>query len=153
MSKEIEHKYLLIDDSYKSLVSDRLHIIQGYISRDKNHTVRVRIVNDRAVITLKGANKGDTRAEFEYPVPVADAEEMLANLCEPPVIEKYRNIVIFSGNRWEIDEFQGVLKGLVMAEIEIPSSDYQYAIPPFIGKNVTNDARYYNSNLIDKVPE
>jgi adenylate cyclase len=135
------------------LVSDRLHIIQGYISRDKNHTVRVRIVNDRAVITLKGANKGDTRAEFEYPVPVADAEEMLANLCEPPVIEKYRNIVIFSGNRWEIDEFQGVLKGLVMAEIEIPSSDYQYAIPPFIGKNVTNDARYYNSNLIDKVPE
>jgi adenylate cyclase len=153
MSKEIEHKYLLIDDSYKSLVSDRLHIIQGYISRDKNHTVRVRIVNDRAVITLKGANKGDTRAEFEYPVPVADAEEMLANLCEPPVIEKYRNIVIFSGNRWEIDEFQGALKGLVMAEIEIPSSDYQYAIPPFIGKNVTNDARYYNSNLIDKVPE
>jgi adenylate cyclase len=135
------------------LVSDRLHIIQGYISRDKNHTVRVRIVNDRAVITLKGANKGDTRAEFEYPVPVADAEEMLANLCEPPVIEKYRNIVIFSGNRWEIDEFQGALKGLVMAEIEIPSSDYQYAIPPFIGKNVTNDARYYNSNLIDKVPE
>jgi adenylate cyclase len=153
MSKEIEHKYLLIDDSYKSLVSDRLHIIQGYISRDKNHTVRVRIVNYRAVITLKGANKGDTRAEFEYPVPVADAEEMLANLCEPPVIEKYRNIVIFSGNRWEIDEFQGALKGLVMAEIEIPSSDYQYAIPPFIGKNVTNDARYYNSNLIDKVPE
>jgi len=153
MSKEIEHKYLLIDDSYKSLVSDRLHIIQGYISRDKNHTVRVRIVNDRAVITLKGVNKGDTRAEFEYPVSVADAEEMLANLCEPPVIEKYRNIVIFSGNRWEIDEFQGALKGLVMAEIEIPSSDYQYAIPPFIGKNVTNDARYYNSNLIDKVPE
>ena len=78
---------------------------------------------------------------------------MLDNLCIQPIIRKTRHIVPYNGNTWEIDEFKGTLEGLTLAEIEIPSSEHKYDIPPFIGKNVTNDSRYYNSNLIDKIPQ
>ena len=91
--------------------------------------------------------------EYEYPIPLEEAKSILNTLCIKPIIEKYRYIVNYAGNSWEIDEFKGALQGLVIAEIEIPSSEYNYDIPPFIGKNVTNDPRYYNSNLIDKIPE
>lgn len=153
MSIEIEHKYLVTNDSFKNIASRSIHICQGYLSKDKERTVRIRIANDRAFITIKGRNHGDTRAEFEYPIPIAEAEYMLNTLCIPPIVEKYRHMVKYHGNTWEIDEFKGALNGLVLAEIEIPSSEYKYDIPPFIGKNVTNDVRYYNSNLTDLIPE
>lgn len=150
MGKEIEHKYIVADDSYKTLAVERSEIKQGYISREINGTVRVRITGDRARLTVKGRTIGDTRSEFEYSIPVADAEEMLASLCRQPIISKTRHIVHFGGNIWEVDEFHGALSGLTVAEIEIPSSDYEYAIPPFAIKNVTDDPRFYNSNLVGK---
>ena len=153
MAKEIEHKYLVVSDEFKHLANEQHRIIQGYVSRDKERTVRIRIIDNDAKLTIKGKTDFDTRNEYEYDIPVNDAEEMLESLCEKPVISKVRYIVEFSGNRWEIDEFSGNLAGLVMAEIEIPYSEYKYDIPPFIGKNVTTDSRYYNSNLSDKVPE
>lgn len=153
MATEIEHKYLVIDNSYKEIASSHIDICQGYLSTDKARTVRIRIAGNKAFITIKGKTIGDTRPEYEYPIPLADATLMLDNLCHQPIIRKTRHIVPFNGNTWEIDEFKGALEGLTLAEIEIPSSEYKYDIPPFIGKNVTNDARYYNSNLIDKIPQ
>lgn len=153
MGKEIEHKYLVADDSFKSMAIEQHHISQGYLSREKERTVRVRIIDNEARLTIKGKNNGDTRSEYEYPIPVHDAEEMLQDLCVRPVIIKTRYVIDYSGNKWEVDEFGGKLQGLVLAEIEIPYSEYNYDIPPFIGKNVTMDSRYYNSNLKDTVPE
>ncbi|MBQ4917834.1 MAG: CYTH domain-containing protein [Muribaculaceae bacterium] len=153
MPKEIEHKYLVINNSFKEYATKSIAIYQGYLSKDKERTVRVRTANDLAFITVKGKNIGDTRLEFEYPIPFDEASTLLKQLCITPIIEKTRYIVEYNGNTWEIDEFKGALEGLILAEIEIPSSEYKYDIPPFIGKNVTNDVRYYNSNLIDKIPE
>lgn len=153
MPKEIEHKYLVINNSFKEYATKSIAIYQGYLSKDKERTVRVRTANDLAFITVKGKNIGDTRLEFEYPIPFDEASTLLKQLCITPIIKKTRYIVEYNGNTWEIDEFKGALEGLILAEIEIPSSEYKYDIPPFIGKNVTNDVRYYNSNLIDKIPE
>ena len=153
MPKEIEHKYLVINNSFKEYATKSIAIYQGYLSKDKERTVRVRTANDLAFITVKGKNIGDTRLEFEYPIPFDEASTLLKQLCITPIIEKTRYIVEYNGNTWEIDEFKGALEGLILAEIEIPSSEYKYDIHPFIGKNVTNDVRYYNSNLIDKIPE
>jgi adenylate cyclase len=153
MPKEIEHKYLVINNSFKEYATKSIAIYQGYLSKDKERTVRVRTANNLAFITVKGKNIGDTRLEFEYPIPFDEASTLLKQLCITPIIEKTRYIVEYNGNTWEIDEFKGALEGLILAEIEIPSSEYKYDIPPFIGKNVTNDVRYYNSNLIDKIPE
>lgn len=153
MAVEIEHKYIVTNDSYKDLATQTIHICQGYLSKDKERTVRIRIADNKAFLTIKGKNNGDTRAEFEYPIPLNEAQILLQNLCIQPVLEKYRHIVEHKGNTWEIDEFKGALDGLVLAEIEIPYSEYKYDIPPFVGKNVTNDVRYYNSNLIDRIPE
>lgn len=153
MALEIEHKYLVINDSFKDLSSKCIHICQGYLSKDKERTVRIRIAGKEAFITIKGKNSGDTRLEFEYPISIDEARIMLEQLCHKPILEKYRYIVEYNCNKWEIDEFKGELDGLILAEIEIPYSEYKYDIPPFIGKNVTNDVRYYNSNLIDKIPK
>ena len=153
MPKEIEHKYLVINNSFKEYATKSIAIYQGYLPKDKERTVRVRTANDLAFITVKGKNIGDTRLEFEYPIPFDEASTLLKQLCITPIIEKTRYIVEYNGNTWEIDEFKGALEGLILAEIEIPSSEYKYDIPPFIGKNVTNDIRYYNSNLVDTIPE
>ena len=150
MGKEIEHKYLVATDGYKPMAVAAHIIKQGYISREINGTVRVRVIDDTACLTIKGRTVGDTRSEFEYAIPVADAEEMLATLCVQPIISKTRHIVPFCGNTWEVDEFHGALSGLTVAEIEIPESGYEYALPDFVGKNVTDYARYYNSNLVGK---
>ncbi|MBE6309465.1 MAG: CYTH domain-containing protein [Bacteroidales bacterium] len=153
MPTEIEHKYLVINKSYKDFTQKRITIHQGYLSKDKERTVRIRTANDKAFITIKGKNNGDTRLEFEYEIPYKEALMLLQQLCIKPIIEKTRHIVNYNDNIWEIDEFNGALEGLILAEIEIPSSNYKYDIPPFIGKNVTNDIRFLNSNLIDKIPE
>lgn len=147
MGLEIEHKYLVKDDSYKEMSVKHDLIIQGYISRDKNRTVRIRVINDKAFVTIKGATCVDRRAEYETPISKNDAMEIIKNLCIPPIIEKTRYIVEHEGKKWEVDEFHGNLKGLVIAEIELKSSDEIYSVPSFIGNNVTGDHRYYNSNL------
>ncbi len=152
MGLEIEHKYLVKDDSYKKMSVKNDLIIQGYISRDKNRTVRIRVINDEAFVTIKGATCIDRRAEYETPISKNDAMEIIKNLCIPPIIEKTRYIVEHEGKKWEVDEFHGNLKGLVIAEIELKSSDEKYSVPSFIGNNVTGDPRYYNSNL-DNFPD
>jgi adenylate cyclase len=106
----------------------------------------VRIEGDRARLTVKGISTGAVRAEYEYPIPVADARELLA-LCEPPLVEKRRHAVEYQGSRWEVDVFEGGLAGLVLAEIELQSADQSFARPEWLGEEVTDDPRYFNSSL------
>ena len=146
MAKEIEHKYLVKSDEYKLMCTDKIHIAQGYLSRNKGRTVRVRIAGNDAFITIKGPSIESARDEFEYPIPVDDARIML-DMCHPPVISKTRHIVYFEGNKWEVDEFHDQLEGLVIAEIELPNAKHPYALPQFVGRNVTDDRRFYNSCL------
>lgn len=146
MAIEIEHKYLVTDKTYREEASERLEIRQGYLNRMPERTVRVRTVDEKGFLTIKGKNKGDTRHEFEYEIPYKDALEILS-LCEPGIIDKTRYKVKFDNLVWEIDEYHGSREGLVVAEVEIPYSDYQYSLPSFIGENVTGNPRYYNSNL------
>lgn len=147
MAKEIEHKYLVISNEYRTMATSSHVIRQGYLSVDKERTVRVRTIDNHGFVTIKGKNRGAMRQEFEYEIPAADADEMLETLCLKPIIEKCRYIVMFDGEKWEIDEFKGTLSGLVLAEIELPDVNHKYSIPKFIGKNVTGDPRYYNSVL------
>lgn len=146
MAIEIEHKYLVKNDNYKEISTASFHIRQGYLSREPERTVRVRIKDYKGFLTIKGKNKGASRAEFEYEIPLEDALSML-DMCLPPILEKVRYIVPFDGHIWEVDEFFGDRSGLVIAEIELKSDDEDYGHPDFIGENVTGDARYYNSNL------
>ena len=146
MGIEIEHKYLVKGDSYKREYTARSEIMQGFLSRDPERTVRVRVRDDKGCITIKGKGTGAAHPEFEYEVPLDDAMHMMT-LCEPPVIVKTRYIVEHKGNRWEVDEFHGALQGLVIAELEVPNEDYTFPLPDFVGKEVTGDPRYYNSQL------
>ena len=146
MALEIEHKYLVVGDSYRRMAVSQRHIRQGYLSRDPERTVRIRIVDDKGFITVKGITSGDARLECEYRIPLEDADSML-KICLPPLIEKRRYIVPYKGKIWEVDEFQGNQASLVMAEIELESSDENYELPPFTGENVTGNPEYYNSNL------
>lgn len=152
MGKEIEHKYLVVDDSYKGIACRSFEIVQGYLCREPERTVRIRTKGEKGYITVKGIATGCAREEFEYEVSLQDAREML-RLCVPPLLEKTRWIVAFGGFEWEVDEFHGPLSGLVTAEIELPSSDTPYTKPPFVGEDVTGDPRYYNSNLNGAFPK
>ena len=146
MGVEIERKFLLRGDGWKTLGQPVL-LRQGYLSSHKERVVRVRIEGDHAVMTIKGRNVGATRGEWEYPIPMADAAELLG-LCEQPLIEKYRRRIDFAGNVWEVDEFLGVNAGLLVAEIELTSEDQAFDKPEWIGEEVTDDLRYLNSSLI-----
>lgn len=147
MAKEIEHKFLVKSDNYRLTATSAHRIAQGYISRRPEGTVRVRILDDCAFLTVKGKNDGLVRDEWEYEIPLADAAEMLARTCEGKSLEKTRYIVDYEGFRWEVDEFHGAMEGLVVAEVEVPSADTVFPLPPFVGKEVTGDPAYYNSNL------
>ena len=144
MGIEIERKFLVVGDAWKQ--APAVPYAQGYLNRDKQRTVRVRIVEGQAWLTVKGVSAGATRAEFEYAIPVADAEQLLA-LCDGPLVRKLRRVVVHEGSTWEIDEFQGDNAGLVVAEIELRSEDEAFAAPAWLGAEVTHDARYFNSSL------
>lgn len=147
MAKEIERKFRVINDLYVDMASECHHIIQGYVSLRKEGTVRVRVKNDRAFLTVKGVNRGMERDEWEYPIPMSDALEMLSSVTEGAVIDKHRYIVPFEGHIWEVDRFGGAYEGLVIAEVELRSATESVTLPPFIGEEVTGDPRYYNSSL------
>lgn len=149
MGKEIERKFLVTSDAWKAGAKGKRYR-QGYLSTNKERTVRVRIAGDAAFLTIKGLTVGTARAEFEYPIPVGDAAEMLDNLCEKPIIEKTRYKVEHAGLVWEIDEFEGVNKGLIVAEVELGSEDQKIDKPSWVGADVSDDKRYFNSNLIAK---
>lgn len=144
MAVEIERKFLVTGDAWRTAPGTRYS--QGYLNRDKSRTVRVRIAGDQGFLTIKGVSVGATRAEFDYPVPLADAEAMLL-LCDGPVVRKTRHVVVHAGMAWEVDAFEGDNAGLVVAEIELASEDQAFALPDWVGAEVTGDARYFNSNL------
>lgn len=146
MGIEIERKFLVKNSNYKARAIAVSEISQGYLSRNPDRTVRIRIKDSSGYITVKGRTEGMSRLEFEYPIPLEDARQMLA-LCEPPVLHKTRYLVIEKGKRWEVDEFHGAKEGLVVAEIELESATERVDIPDFIDKEVTGDSRYYNSQL------
>jgi adenylate cyclase len=147
MAKEIERKYLVINESYKEMAVKSVRIIQGYISRRKEATVRVRIKGDSAFLTVKGVTEGISRNEWEYEIPVDDATEMLRTACEGKVIDKVRYIVPCEGFTWEVDQFNGQLSPLTIAEVELPSADTNPVLPDFVGEDVSGNPAYYNSNL------
>lgn len=144
MPQEIERKFLVTGTAWRSATGTLYR--QGYLNRDKARTVRVRVAGEQGFLTIKGVTTGASRAEFEYPIPVADAEQLLA-LCDGPLIEKVRHIVLVESTCWEVDAFLGDNAGLVVAEVELQSEDQAFARPPWLGAEVTHDARYYNSNL------
>lgn len=146
MGTEIERKYLVKNDDYKRMASVAQEIRQGYLQREPERVVRIRVKDTLGYITIKGITTGCTRKEFEYEIPLIDANEML-EMCIPPVISKTRYLVPFHGRNWEVDEFHGDREVLVVAEIEMECEDAPLDLPPFIGKEVTGDPQYYNSNL------
>lgn len=147
---EIERKYLVTSDCYKKLAVARHHICQGYISREKTGTVRVRISDEKAYLTIKGkpASGHIARYEWEKEIDMREAEELM-NLCQGTIINKTRWIVPAKeeGLKWEVDEFHGKYEGLVIAEIELDSEEQVVELPIFIGEDVTDDHQYYNANM------
>ncbi len=147
MAAEIERKFLVLGDDYKKMAVG-LKCRQGYIHSGSGRTVRVRTMNDRAFLTIKGAGSGISRLEYEYDIPMKDASEMLELLCEKPLIEKVRYKVPFAGFTWEVDEFFGENLGLVLAEIELEHEAQSFQKPAWIGAEVSGEARYYNASLV-----
>jgi len=143
---EIERKYLVGDTGFLDGV-EGIPYRQGYLSTDPDRTVRIRRAGPHAYVTVKGRTHGATRAEFEYEIPVDDAEAML-ELCLPPLIEKTRHRIEHAGRVWEVDVFDGANAGLVVAEIELPSEDADLELPAWVGAEVTDDRRYLNANLV-----
>lgn len=149
MGKEIERKFLVRGDDWKSLATGTFYR-QGYLNSARERTVRIRIIDEKAFLTIKGITVGATRAEYEYEIPYADCTALLDDLAEKPLIEKKRYKVPFEGLIWEIDEFFGENSGLVVAEVELESEDQALRKPGWVGEEVTGDPRYFNSSLIKK---
>ncbi|MBD3800473.1 MAG: CYTH domain-containing protein [Campylobacterales bacterium] len=145
MAIEIERKFL-IDPARLPELPAPLVIKQGYIPSE-GVTVRIRTTNGKAYLTLKGKRHELVRSEFEYPIPYEDALSMLEELCVPPLIEKNRYEIMYEGHLWEVDVFEGENAGLFLAEIELQSPGETFALPPWVTREVTEDKRYYNSNL------
>lgn len=147
MAVEIERKFLVRGEQWRKLATGSIYR-QGYIPTKNNTTVRVRLVGEQGYITIKGSSTGISRAEYEYLIPCKDAQEMLDNLCDRPLIEKTRYKLQFSGLTWEVDEFTGENEGLILAEVEISDEKQIIDIPEWIGQEVSNDSRYFNVNLV-----
>ena len=144
MATEIERKFLVRGTPWRS--GSGVRFSQGYLNRDKERTVRVRIAGGKAFLTIKSVTQGASRAEFEYEIPVPDAEQLM-KLSDGPIIQKNRYVIVHEGSTWEVDEFLGDNAGLVIAEIELKSEDQSFSRPPWLGAEVTHDRRYYNSSL------
>jgi adenylate cyclase len=147
MASEIERKYLVNRRSWPVPDSPGVRIRQGYLCVDPERTVRVRIAGSQGFLTLKGLTHGIERAEFEYEIPVSDAEEILDDLCLKPLLEKTRYVIPFGGLTWEVDVFFGENEGLAVAEVELPDRNTHIDVPPWAGNEVSGDPRYFNSNL------
>jgi adenylate cyclase len=143
---EIERKFLVLRDVWPAASPSTLYR-QGYLSQEHGRTVRVRRAGERAFLTIKGQSRGLVRPEFEYEIPIADVDDLLA-LCIQPLIEKRRHVVLHEGHTWEVDDFLGANTGLLVAEIELDDPAASFARPPWVGDEVTDDPRYLNSNLV-----
>ena len=147
MADEIERKFLTINSEWRTLGKPTRYV-QGYLCRDPGRTVRIRIAGEKAYITIKGTTVGVSRPEFEYSLPLDDAEQML-KLCVKPLIDKTRYVVDHAGKRWEVDEFHGDNDGLVVAEIELTREDEPFERPAWLGCEVSHDSRYSNARLTE----
>ena len=148
--REIERKFLVAQSSWRSAISDQRTFRQGYLNLDPDRTVRIRLDDQGARLTVKGRAVGMVRPEYEYEIPRRDAEAMLATLCEGEPITKTRFIVPHGQHRWEIDVFQGANEGLVIAEVELEHPNESIEHPPWLGVEVTDDTRYFNSQLAQR---
>ncbi len=147
MAIEIERKFLLVNDSWRSAVFKSINYRQGYLNSDANSSVRVRVSDDTAKINIKSATIGSQRSEYEYDIPAEDAHELLSALCHQPLVEKVRHLVSIGKHTWEIDEFSGDNQGLIVAEIELSAVDEDFIRPDWVGLDVTEELRYYNNQL------
>lgn len=149
MATEIERKFLLKDNTWRNSVARSEKIIQGYLANTGKSSIRIRISGDHANLNLKSMTIGVTRSEYDYLIPLQDAEYMLKTLCIGPVIEKIRHYVEYQGHTWEIDEFSGENRGLIVAEIELEDPHEKFAEPGWLGLEVSDDPRYYNICLAE----
>ena len=148
MAIEIERKFLVVNDGWRNSVVRVQHIRQGYIAHDGNRSVRIRRADEEAYITVKGNRSGISRQEFEYKIPVSDADEMLDKLCFHNVIEKIRHTVIYRDLTWQIDVFSGPEMGIVIAEVELTSVEQNIIAPDWAGEEVTRSEQHRNSSFI-----
>ncbi len=146
--REIERKFLVIGDEWRELATGD-YFRQGYLNHRVGTTIRVRQAGQSAFLTIKSQPAGIIRTEYEYPIPMADAEHLLTELCQQPLIEKYRYRVFIRDLVWEIDEFHGPNQGLILAEVELNSEDQAFQKPDWIGQEVSADPRYGNASLVD----
>jgi CYTH domain-containing protein len=146
MAIEIERKFLVINDGWKSAAAGVI-CRQGYIPATDDFSVRIRTADDKAFIAVKQRRTGIARAEYEYAIPLSDAAEMLASLERGGIVEKVRYEVPFEGLTWEVDVFGGDNKGLIVAEVELTSEEQPIVLPGWVGQEVTDDPRYLNVNL------
>lgn len=147
MKQEIERKFLVHDERWRDAVTRSTRLRQGYLCLDPARTVRVRISGTQGWLTIKGPGEGASRAEYEYPLPLADATDLLDHLCRQPQIDKTRHLVPHGGLTFEVDVFHGDNEGLIMAEVELAAADTHVDLPPWIGAEVTGDHRYFNAYL------
>lgn len=149
MGREIERKFLVVGDGWRK-GGRRSRLRQGYLCATRERSARVRLEDGVGTITLKGPARGGVRAEYEYRIPARDAAELLDRLCEKPLIEKTRTRVRAGGLLWEVDEFAGANRGLIVAEVELARAGQRVVLPPWAGREVTRDPRYLNANLFKK---
>lgn len=147
MGVEVERKFLVKSEAWRA-GAKACPIRQGYLCLGADTTVRIRVAGRRAFITVKSKTEGMSRAEYEYDIPLDDAEAMLEGLCARPLIEKTRYSLMHAGKLWTVDVFGGDNEGLVVAEVELDCPDEKVALPPWVGEEVTADPRYRNSSLV-----
>jgi adenylate cyclase len=148
MGIEIERKFLVIDDSWREGAEPGIVMQQGYLIAAKQASVRVRVEGKQARLNIKSMTLGVRRQEFEYPIPLHDAQTLLKTLCARPLIEKVRYPVHYGGKVWEVDVFKGENTGLVVAELELQHEAESFEIPSWLGREVSDDPRYYNTSLV-----
>lgn len=149
MAIEIEHKFLVQDDSWRGQVYRSKRLCQGYLISDEVRSVRVRIADNEAHLNIKSGTLGISRSEYDYPIPLQDAQEILQNLCRKPLLEKTRHFVRHGNHIWEIDVFEGDNAGLVLAEVELKQANEPFELPAWVGEDVSHDPRYYSSRLAE----
>jgi CYTH domain-containing protein len=150
MPREIERKYRVNNDAWRQLAEPGIPYRQGYLCTEPARSVRIRVAGGHAFLTIKGASAGAGHDEFEYPIPTDDAEHLLRELCVLPLIEKTRYVIHDGKLKWEIDEFEGENRGLVIAEVELTEEAQDIRKPDWLGIEVTDDPRYYNLSLVKR---
>ena len=148
MATEIERKFLVENDGWRAQADAGTRFRQGYLAGSAKGSIRVRIEGERANLNIKSATLGVRRQEYEYAIPLADAQEMLDTLCEKPLIEKTRYHQHYGGRLWEIDVFEGDNAGLVVAEVELEAEEAPIDLPEWAGREVSHEPRYYNVSLV-----